>query len=284
MSELVNLLFKTKALKVSPEDRPFWYTSGKLGPYYINTHFLYGSEEKANELLALIDTAKNDILTCPKKVFNKVLENYNTNEIYKKVMDIIFEYINTNIDLSEIEYISGGERRDWFFSNIMAYMLKKPHITIYKDLKTVVSDSNFTETKEVKDLNGTKTLHIADLITEASSYERAWIPAIKGLNAEIASSVSVVDRLQGGKAVLSKNKIESYSLIDINKELFVLAEQKELINEEQKNMILDYIDDPNAAMKKFLSQYPNFLENELKGDNSKNAERAKLCIESKLYE
>jgi len=44
-------------------------------------------------------------------------------------------------------------------------------------LTTVVSSDGKTE--ELKELNGESVLHIADLITEASSYERAWIPAIK---------------------------------------------------------------------------------------------------------
>ena len=45
--------------------------------------------------------------------------------------------IKENINTEEIDYISGGERRDWYFSNIIAYLLKKPHVTIYKDLTTV---------------------------------------------------------------------------------------------------------------------------------------------------
>jgi hypothetical protein len=63
--KLVNWLFETNAVRVCPQDRPFWYTSGTIGPYYINTHFLYGSEEKANSLLKLIDSEKANVFTCP---------------------------------------------------------------------------------------------------------------------------------------------------------------------------------------------------------------------------
>ena len=28
-------------------------------------------------------------------------------------------YIEEHIDLSQVDYISGGERRDWYFSNII---------------------------------------------------------------------------------------------------------------------------------------------------------------------
>jgi len=66
--ELVNWLFNTGAVRVCPEGKPFWYTSGTIGPYYINTHFLYGSERKALELLETIDAIKADRLGCPGKL------------------------------------------------------------------------------------------------------------------------------------------------------------------------------------------------------------------------
>ena len=53
--ELVSLLFKTHAFKVAPENKPFWYTSGKLGPYFINVDYLYGSQEDSQNLLKSID-------------------------------------------------------------------------------------------------------------------------------------------------------------------------------------------------------------------------------------
>ena len=52
---VVSWLFETDAVRVCPEGQPFWYTSGKLGPFYINTQFLFGSEQAANELLAVIE-------------------------------------------------------------------------------------------------------------------------------------------------------------------------------------------------------------------------------------
>ncbi|MDE5830200.1 MAG: orotate phosphoribosyltransferase, partial [Clostridia bacterium] len=68
MSNLVSYLFQTNAFKVCPENKPFWYTSGKIGPYFINTHFLYGSEESSVEFLKFIDTEKENKLEIPKKI------------------------------------------------------------------------------------------------------------------------------------------------------------------------------------------------------------------------
>ena len=211
MSNLVSYLFETNALRICPDNKPFWYTSGKIGPYYINTHFLYGSEQNALDLLGFIDSEKSDKITLPKKVFEKTISHYNENEIYKNVIDEMLKFIQENINVSEIDYISGGERRDWFFSNIIANKLNKPHITIYKDLTLIINDSNFELEIAKESVKGAKVLHIADLITEASSYIRAWIPAIKSLDSQIVWSTVVVDRMQGGKEKLENENIKSLS-------------------------------------------------------------------------
>ena len=131
-----------------------------------------------------------------------------------QVKNFLKSYIEQNINISEIDYISGGERRDWFFSNIIAYLLDKPHISIYKDLSTVVSDSKFENSKVVENIDGKKVLHIADLITVASSYLRAWIPAIENLGGKILWSCVVVDRMQGGKAKIEEKGVKSLSLVN----------------------------------------------------------------------
>ena len=204
MLDIMSYLFKTNAIRFCEENKPFWYTSGKIGPYFINTHFVYGSEKEASEFLSFIDEALSNKLTLPQKVFKKVLKQYEENEIYHNVVETMKKYIIDNIDINEVDYISGGERRDWFFSNILAYLLDKPHISIYKDLSTVLSDSKFENTSVTTSIKGKKVLHIADLVTVASSYIRAWIPAIENLGSNICYSCVVVDRMQGGKEKLQK--------------------------------------------------------------------------------
>lgn len=282
MSNLVSYLFKTNAFKVCPNNKPFWYTSGKIGPYFINTHFLYGSEESAVEFLSYIDTEKDNKLELPKKVLDKTLAQYNSNEIYKEVIDEMISFINSHINVNEIDYVSGGERRDWFFSNIVAYLLGKPHITIFKDLSTVVSTPDFEETVIKTDLNGKKVLHVADLVTAASSYVRAWIPAVQSLGAEIVWSVVVVDRMQGGNDRLKDLGIDAYSLVQIAPKMFEAALNLGIISEEQSIMLNKFFEDPDGTMKKFLVDHPEFLENALKSDE-KTIVRARLCIEGNLY-
>ena len=284
MSNLMSYLFKTNAVRFCPDNEPFWYTSGKIGPYFINTHFLYGSEKDAVSLLDFINSllAGYDKKDIPGEIYTKVLDQYESNSIYKTVIDEMKSFIEKNINLTEIDYISGGERRDWFFSIIIAHLLGKPHITIFKDMTTVVSNSNFDTIEDSHTIDGKKVLHIADLVTEASSYIRAWIPAIQNLRANICWSTVVVDRMQGGSDKLKKENVIPYSMIQIDPSLFNTALEMNIINESQVEMLNKFFDNPDETMRNFLLNHPEFLDNALKSDE-KTVKRARLCIDSNLY-
>lgn len=282
MSDVISYLFKTNAIKFCDENKPFWYTSGKIGPYFINTHFIYGNEDDAKSLLSFIDEQLSDKMALPKNVFEKVLNQYQTNEIYKNVIDTMIDSIKSNIDIDEIDYVSGGERRDWFFSNIVAHLLNKPHISIYKDLSAVVSDSNFETTSKLDNINNKKVLHLADLVTVASSYIRAWIPAIENLGGKMCWSCVVVDRMQGGTEKIKEHGILPLSLVQVDKTLFEKAVQMGVIATSQQEMLNNFFDNPDETMKNFLINHPEFLENSLNSDE-KTAKRAKLLIDGNLY-
>ena len=160
--------------------------------------------------------------------------------------------------------------------------MKKPHITIYKDLNTVASDCNFENTTSVSSLENKKILHVADLITVASSYIRAWIPAIKNLGANICWSCVVVDRMQGGKDKIEAEGIKSLSLVQVDTNLFKKALELNIINEAQFNMLNGFFENPDDTMKQFLVSHPEFLENALNSDE-KTKKRAQLLIDSNLY-
>lgn len=282
MSDVISYLFKTNAIKFCDENKPFWYTSGKIGPYFINTHFIYGNEDDAKSLLSFIDEQLSDKMALPKNVFEKVLNQYQTNEIYKNVIDTMIDSIKSNIDIDEIDYVSGGERRDWFFSNIVSHLLNKPHISIYKDLSAVVSDSNFETTNKLNNINNKKVLHVADLVTVASSYIRAWIPAIENLGGKMCWSCVVVDRMQGGTEKIKEHGILPLSLVQVDKTLFEKAVQMGVIATSQQKMLNNFFDNPDETMKNFLINHPEFLENSLNSDE-KTAKRAKLLIDGNLY-
>ena len=285
MSKLMSLLFETNAFKVAEENNPFWYTSGKIGPYFINADYLYGSEQDSKDLLAFIDSElenenKTDI---PEHIFKKVLDHYNTNEIYKYVIDQMKDYIENNIGVDNIDYISGGERRDWYFSNIMAYLLNKPHVTIYKDLTTVLSNSDFTSSEPVESIEGKNFLHLADLLNQSASFTRAWIPAIKNLGSNIVWSIFAVDRMQGGTETLTNDGVKVHSLLQIDDSLFTTAKELGVINDEQLEMLRNFKKDPDGSMKQFLIDHPEFIENAKKSDNPKTVKRVTTLLEQNIY-
>ena len=282
MSDITSYLFETNAIRFCEENKPFWYTSGKIGPYFINTHFLFGNEKEATDFLSYVNDCLNDKNTLPQKVFAKVLNQYKTNNIYKTVIDSIKKHIEENIDVSEIDFISGGERRDWFFSNIIAYILNKPHISIFKDLSVIVNTPDFSRNLENVDFSNKKVLHIADLITIASSYIRAWIPALQNLGANMCWSCSVVDRMQGGKENLKEKNVLSFSLVNVDLELFDKALKLNIINQKQLNLLKDFFANPDTAMRNFLIEHPEFIENSLNADE-KTKKRAQLLVDGNLY-
>jgi len=279
-SQLISYLFETKAIRVCPKDKPFWYTSGKIGPYYINTHFLFGSEDEANRLLEKIDGRKDDKEACTGEIHKTVMDQYRNNPIYRGTIDALTAYINEQLNPSEIAFVSGGERRDWFFSIPVADKLGKPHITLFKDMGAVVYENGSSH--EPGDLSGAAVLHVADLITSASSYTRAWVPIIGDLGARMKHSLVVVDRLQGGAEALAKLNVESHALVSIDRCVFEEAFKRRYIDKAQLKLVLDYMEDPDGSMRLFLKEHPEFLEDAIKS-GGKTAERAMLLIENDLY-
>lgn len=283
-NKLVSFLFQTNAFKVSPSNQPFWLTSGLISPYFVNTHFLYGNESDSVELLNFItnslETAEKTDL--PGMIFEKVLEQYEKNEVFKTTINSLKDLILANVDLKVIDYISGGERRDWYFSIMIAYLLGLPHITLFKDQSAVVSTCDFEECTTVERLEGKKVLHVADLLTKASSYVNYWSPAIKKLGSDIYWSAVVVDRLEGGDEALKNLKIESLSLVKLDNSLFEKALELGVINKAQMDMLTEFKKDPYTYMRNFLIAHPEFLENALKGDE-KTVKRARNCIDNDLY-
>lgn len=289
-NDITNFLFETNAVQVCPEGEPFFYTSGKLGPYYINTHYLYGSKSDAEKFLNDMEHWKTNLNEFPALMFEAAKKQYLENTIYKKVIEMVCKKAS---DLT-FDYISGGERRDFFFSILPAFILDKPHLSIMKDGTAIVSNPKFTESYIVSenetaiqmnrhidllDLTDKKILHIADLVTEASSYVRAWIPVINRLGAEITDTIAIVDRKQGGRHILADMNVRLHSFAEINEKLFDDALDLNHINLSQYNMIIDFIENPDKFMVSFLKNNPDFLQNQI-NLGGKAKERALRCIEN----
>ena len=274
---IISWLFETDAVRVCPEGQPFWYTSGKLGPFYINTQFLYGSEAAANALLKTIEEAcAGEKLAFYDKVWADISAQLESCPIFSQLIDLLTEEARK----MDVDFISGGERRDFFFSMPVAKKLGMGHLSIFKDLSCVYTDENGVSMDPAEaNLAGKKSVHIADLITVASSYVRAWIPAVEALGAKIAYSLAVVDRDQGGTEILEKAGCPLTTLITIKPELFEQAKQLGRVTDAQIELVNSFIADPDKFLHDFLVSHPDFLANEI-AKGGKSAQRAELCISS----
>lgn len=274
---IISWLFETDAVRVCPEGQPFWYTSGKLGPFYINTQFLYGSEAAANSLLKTIEEAcAGDKLAFYDKVWADISAQLAACPIYAQLIDLLTEAAAK----MDVDFVSGGERRDFFFSMPVAKKLGMGHLSIFKDLSCVYTDKDgVSMPADQAGLAGKKSVHIADLITVASSYIRAWIPAVEGLGAKIACSLAVVDRDQGGSEILANAGCPLTTLVTIKPELFAQARKLGRVTDAQVALVNAFIADPDKFMHDFLIAHPDFLANEI-AKGGKSAQRAELCIQS----
>ena len=274
---IISWLFETDAVRVCPEGQPFWYTSGKLGPFYINTQFLYGSEAAANALLKTIEEAcAGEKLAFYDKVWADISAQLESCPIFSQLIDLLTEEARK----MDVDFVSGGERRDFFFSMPVAKKLGLGHLSIFKDLSCVYTDANGVSMDPAEaNLAGKKSVHIADLITVASSYIRAWIPAVEALGAKIAYSLAVVDRDQGGSEILANAGCPLTTLITIKPELFEQAKALGRVTDAQIELVNSFIADPDKFLHDFLVSHPDFLVNEI-AKGGKSAQRAELCIAS----
>ena len=277
---LLNALLDTRALQLARAGEMFWYTSGTIGPYYINTHFLFGGQVPAEDLLSFIDL-KVDRAVFARQLSARVVAHYREDAVFAAVVDALVREINGGGSV-EFDYVSGGERRDWFFSTAVAHALQKPHLLIFKDRTLFLDEGD--ECREVDNLTEKRVVHVADLVTEASSYFRAWIPAVRGAGGSLVYSVNVIDRGQGGVEALRKEGLPATALLRVDENLFEQLFDNGKIDREQTDMLSGYYRDPQQAMAFFLRTHTEFLRSALESPKEKAAQRARLLIEKNPYD
>ena len=275
-SEILALLLESGALRFAPAGGLFWYTSGTVGPYYVSTHYLCGGKAEAERLLEFIDEGSVDRVSFPLEMQEKLLSVVERDPHFRKTVELLVEAVSRSQDF---DFVSGGERRDWFFSLPVAGQLKIPHLMVYKNKDVLVLNG---EVKTV-DLKGKRVLHIADLVTEASSYFRQWIPAIEERGGVLWRSLNVVDRGQGGTEKLSAAGIKTEYLLRVDESVFEALEQKRLIDADQRRVLVAYYRDSESAMKQFIETNPDFVINALDSQEERTRLRAEMLVETNPY-
>lgn len=278
--DLLDALFRSQALAIAPPGEVFWYTSGTVGPYYIRTEYLCGGPARAEELLAYIDGQSRapDFHPRLQERLDAVLA---VDGAYRQVVAALAAAVE-GAGGTRWDWVSGGERRDWFFSLPVARALGRPHLYLYKDGAAALAEGGGAAAP-VAALAGRRTAHVADLVTEASSYTRAWIPALRGRGGDMAVSANVVDRAQGGIEALRRAGVDAVALLRVDEGLFAQLYERGLVDRDQHRLLVDYFRDPTVAMRRFLQGHPAFLEGALASSDGKTAERARMLLERDPY-
>ena len=94
----------------------------------------------------------------------------------------------------------------------------------------------------------------------------------------------VVDRNQSGNKNLLNIGVQPYSLLSLNEDLLNIALKNNIITSDQKDMLVQYMEDPDGTMRNFIKTHPTFIDDVINNsDNAKSVKRAKLCKEKNWY-
>lgn len=287
VTEIAKLLLATQALEIAPAGKVFWYTSGTVGPFYLNAHFLYGGRKKAEELLAFIDQNSADRARLLNGLLAQVKKNYTADENYRAVIEAVAALAENEFGAPHIDYVSGGERRDWFFSLAVAQRLRKPALVLFKDQSALIFDEQDAADNRLQtpaNLSGARVLHVADLVTEASSYARAWLPAIENRGGRLQWAINIVDRGQGGEGILAQHGVAARHLIQLGPDFFEELVAAGYLTQAAGRQLIAYHRQPRESMKKFLEEHPEILQQALQGEEAKIRQRARQMIEQNPYD
>lgn len=187
-------------------DTFFPYTSGQIGPYYVNSEVVM--KNGGDYCLAVRAVAE---LIC----------------------DVIEPY--------EFDVVSGGESRDWIFSNPVALSLQKPHLSIYKDGKTIGAD-----------VKGKRVVHVADLNNEGSSPRNTWIPTIRNAGGRIENIFFYVDRLEDGVGVMKDLGLRSEAVVPLDGHAWDFLKEQNILDEQTYKNLNERMEDKDAWARAML--------------------------------
>lgn len=262
---LLERLIRTEAIQVrtSASDAPFWYTSGRPGPFYINVEKIAGQHavaqilEKINGILISEDSAS----VKAKQVWDLISARLEADQDYQEAMSLVVDfYRDGNTPLPA--FISGGERRDWFFSIPFSQLLKAPHLFLLKNGGYWLLDAYGKPLEQSVSLTGQPVLHVADIINTASSYLRYWLPSLQSLRADFKETLTVAVRSHDGVQALESQGVRVRTPLLMDLSVFSNAKEMNLINSFSYQDIKLYLESPKEWVRVLLqTQGERLIEN-----------------------
>ncbi|QHW32836.1 phosphoribosyltransferase [Paenibacillus rhizovicinus] len=250
---LLKRLIATNGLAVrsNEQDDAFWYTSGKPGPFYINTQNIAGQQE-AHEVLSRFNAILQADLPLEKRskaIYEIVDQAVASDEAYEESIDTLLAHYLAHHNPPTL--ISGGERRDWFFSIPIAQKLNVPHVFLFKNGDYHVTDHEGNAIQ--LQLSGQTVLHVADIINQASSYLNRWIPILQSTGVDFQKTLSVAVRNQDGVQKLMEKGISVISPLLVDIPLFKEAHDLGLINDFAHHEIVQFYASPKEWTRQYIA-------------------------------
>lgn len=210
-TNLRNLL-NTGAFRFVDELTPWFpYTSGQIGPYYVQS-----------------TTVEKDGVA------------------YATAIQSLIDLIRAEV--GAFDAVSGGETRDWDFSNPVAVALHKPHLKIYKDGKVLGAD-----------ITGKNFLHVADLNNEGSSVRDYWKPIIEQGGGRLVGVVSFVDRMEEGFTLLTKLGIRLFCVVPLDARAWDIARKTGHVSTTLYTALVARLTNQNAWAERALLRNPDYF-------------------------
>lgn len=206
-------LLQNKAFEFADNNHPWFpYTSGQIGPYYIQS------------IAVERDGAA-----------------------YAAAIQAVTEIIQS--EFQNIDVISGGETRDWDFSNPAAVALQLPHIKIYKNGKTLGAD-----------IRGKRCLHVADLNNEGSSIRDYWKPILEKNGGILTGVIFYVDRMEDGADVMRELGLNTQAVVPLDETAWSIARSKGYVSDALYDSLVARLQDRHAWAKQALENNPALFQ------------------------
>lgn len=265
--EFASLLFSSHAVSVwNHKTGPvFWYAAGVPGPFYVNTEKLIG-EEASTRLLQDISR----IVALPETYVQKsaaletlVMEEYARNQAFQCLIATLIDRATTTFP-HNYDCVSGGERRDWFFSIPFAHETGHDHFYIFKDHAICSKKTGMSLDPAAK-----RVLHISDLINNAASYFDAWLPALEKHALTLAGTACLISRGSVGVERLKNAGISTCALQSVDSDLFAALSQSGLIDSSVYEEIRLYFTSREDWGRRYIAARPDFMQDESIAPKSK---------------
>ncbi|MBV8061051.1 MAG: hypothetical protein JO126_08880 [Alphaproteobacteria bacterium] len=253
-ASLLKRIHETKAVSIWDHSNGpvFWYAASVPGPFYVNTEQVLGPA-LADKLLKQITTIIETIAGVPERsaeLYQLIRNAYDADPNFQAVITPLVDKIRSSFDLSKVDAISGGERRDWLFSLPVAWALDKPHLYLFKNKMAYCA----TPVGE-----GHHVLHISDLINNAASYFDLWLPILEAMHVTCIGTACINTRGENGLNRLETAGYKVAALNHIDLAFFQKSADSGLIRQEVVEEIATYLMSGRAWAARYLMQDVNLF-------------------------